>query len=76
MSTIASFALIRAAMAHRKHDDRMGGQLRRLVADLVRRVHGGGAGGDGAADDVLDLATTAFVCATASRGRRVRDGRS
>jgi hypothetical protein len=47
-------ALIRAAMAHGEHEKRTGGRIRRDLADLVRRVHGGGAGRGGAADMSTD----------------------
>jgi catechol 2,3-dioxygenase-like lactoylglutathione lyase family enzyme len=43
-------ALIRAAMAHGEHEKRIGGRIRRELADLVRRRHGGRAGRRGAAD--------------------------
>ena len=42
-------ALRRAAAAHGEHEKRTG-EARRELARLVRRVHGGGAGRDGAAD--------------------------
>ena len=43
-------AMRRAAAAHGEHEQRTGGERRRELARLVRRLHGGGAGRDGAAD--------------------------
>ena len=48
-SDLAS-AFRRAEAAHGEHEKRTGGTARRELARLVRGVHGGGAGRDGAAD--------------------------
>ena len=49
VSDLAS-AFRRAEAAHGQHEKRIGRAARRELARLVRRVHGGGAGWDGAAD--------------------------
>ena len=50
-------AMRRASVAHGEHEKRDGRRVRRELARLVRRLHGGRAGRDGAADMNADTAT-------------------
>ena len=67
-------AIRRAADAHGEHEKRIGAGGRGL-ARLVRRVHGGGAGRDGAADVNYDYDVIVIGGGLARRALRGRAGR-